>query len=159
MPPPAPGAQWEQLQTGLPCDFTQVPTAPHNALATSLKPQISILTHADWRSGTSLVSGAATGLALKKTKHNDNNIIKYLIIIQDVDAEVTKSSVNLCMSSFKKILLIFHTTCWIDLHYGNLNSPDDESIKSHSKRSSFVACILNYLYELTLTLESRTGQL
>ena len=56
------------------------------------------------------------------------------------------------MSSFKKILLTFHPTCWIDLHYWNLCSPDDKWMKFHPKRSSFVACILNYLNELTFTL-------
>ena len=54
-----------------------------------------------------------------------------------------------------KILLIFHPTCWIDLHYSNLNLPDDEWIKSHPKRSLFLLWILNYLYELTLTLNAR----
>ena len=37
----------------------------------------------------------------------------------------------------------------------NLNSPDDEWIESHPKRSSFVAWIINYLYELNLTLNAR----
>ena len=73
IPPTAPSAQPEQKQTGLLWDLTQVPIAPHNAFATSLKPQISILAHADWRSGTSLVSGAATGLASITTKHSHNN--------------------------------------------------------------------------------------
>ena len=72
-----------------------------------------------------------------------------------MDSEVTKSSVHFSMSAFKKMLLIFHSTCWIDLHYCNLNSPDDEWIRSQPKRSSFAAWILNYLYELTLTLNRR----
>ena len=69
-PLPAPGAQREQLQTGLPSDLIQVSAATHTAFATSVKPQVSILAHADWSSGTSLVSGAATGLASITTKHN-----------------------------------------------------------------------------------------
>ena len=39
------------------------------------KPHLSILAHADWRSRTSLVSCAATGLASITTKHNHNNKI------------------------------------------------------------------------------------
>ena len=61
------------------------------------------------------------------------------------------------MSSFKKIILTSHSTCWIDFHYQNLYSPDDEWIKFHLKRSSFVAWLLNYLYELSLTLNVRNG--
>ena len=56
------------------------------------------------------------------------------------------------MSSSNKTHLIFHPADWIDLHYSNLSSPDDEWIKSNPKQSSFVAWILNYLYERTLTL-------
>ena len=141
----------EQLQTGLPRDLIQVSTAPHNAFATPCNLQISILAHADWRSRTSLISDAATGLASTTTKHNHNNKIKYVTIFQVMDSEATKPSVHFSMSSFKRIILIFHPTCWINLHYWNLNSPDDEWIKFHPKRSSLVAWILNYLYELTLT--------
>ena len=47
----------------------------HNTFATSLEPQVSILAHADWRSRTSLESGAATGVASITTKHNHNNKI------------------------------------------------------------------------------------
>ena len=83
------------------------------AFATSLKPQISIHGHADWRSGTSMVSGAVTWLASVTTKHNHNNQRKYLIIFKAIDSEVMKSSVHFSMSSFRKILLIFHPTCWI----------------------------------------------
>ena len=111
IPSPEPGAQREQLQTGLLWDLIQVPTAPHDAFATSLKPQISILAHADWRLGTALVSGAATGLASITTKHNHHNIIKYLIIFQVIDSEVTKSSVHISVSSLNKILLMVHPTC------------------------------------------------
>ena len=75
IPAPAPGAQREQLQTSHPWDGIQVPTAPYSTFATSLEPQISILAHADWRSRTSLVLGAATGLASITTKHNHNNRI------------------------------------------------------------------------------------
>ena len=91
--------------------------ASHNALATSHKPQISILTNADWRSRTSLVSGVTSTLASITTKHSHRNIIKYLIIFQVTDSEVTELSVHFSRSSFKKILLIFHPTCWTDLHY------------------------------------------
>ena len=133
-------------------DKYQQQAAPHDTFATSLKPQISILAHADKRSGDSLVSGAATGLAVITTKHYNDNEIKYSIILQVVDSGMTKSSVHFSMSAFKKILLIFHSPCWIDLHYWNLNSPDNEWIKFHPKRSSFVAWILNYLYEITITL-------
>ena len=42
-------------------------------------------------------------------------IIKSLF--QVIDSKITKSSVHFSMSSFKKILLIFHPTCWIQLHY------------------------------------------
>ena len=143
--------EWEQLQTGLPWDLIQVPAAPHHTLATSLKPQISILGPADERSGTP-VEGAATGLASITIKHNHHNNIRYLIIFQVIDSELTKYSVHFSMSSSKKILLIFHPACWIDLHYWNLNSPDDKWMKSHPKRSSFVAWLLNYINELTLTL-------
>ena len=73
--PPAPSAQREQLQTSLPWDFIQVPAAPHNAFAPAIKPQPSILAHVDKRSGISLVSDAATELALITTKHNHNNKI------------------------------------------------------------------------------------
>ena len=117
IPPPAPGAQREQLQTGLPSDLIQVLTAPHHSLAPSLKAQISILAHADRRLGTSLVSGAATELASITIKHNHNNKIKYWISFQVIDSEVTKSSVHFSMSSFKKTLSIFHRTRRIDLHY------------------------------------------
>ena len=151
IPPPAPGAQREQLQTGLPRNLTQVSTVRHNAFATSLKSQISILARAAWKLGTPL-EGAATRLASITTKHYYNNKIKYLIIFRVIDSEVTKSGEQFGMCSFKKMLLIFHPTWWIDLHYWNLNSPDDEWIKFHPKQSSFVALILNYLYELTLTL-------
>ena len=102
-----------------------------------------------------MVSGAATGQASTTTKHKHHNKIKYLIIFQVIGYEVTKSNVHFSMSPFKKILLILHPTCWIDLHYSNLSSPDDEWIKSNPKQSSFVAWILNYLYELTLTLNAR----
>ena len=151
IPPPAPDTPREQLQTGLPRYLIQVSTAPNNAFATPCNLQISILAHADWRSRTSLISDVATGLASITTKHNHNNKIKYVTIFQVMDSEVTKPSVHFSMSSFKRILLIFHPTCWINLHYWNLNSPDNEWMKSHPKRSSFVAWILNYLYELTLT--------
>ena len=117
IPPAAPSAQREQLQTGLSWDLIQVPTAPHTAFVSSLKPQISILVYADWRSRTSLISGAATGLESITTKHNHHNKIEDLIIFLVMDSEVTKSSVHFSMTSFKKILLIFHPTCWIDLHY------------------------------------------
>ena len=86
------------------------------------------------------------------TNHNHHNKIIDLIIFRVIDSKVTKSSVHFSRSSFKIILLIFYPTCWIDLHYWNLNSPDDEWMKSHPKQSSFVAWILNYLYELTLIL-------
>ena len=95
----------------------RVPTAPHNTFAASLKPHISIHAHADKTSGTSLVSVAAVGLASISTKHHHNDKIKYLTIFVVIDSEVTKPSVQFGMSSFKKILLIFHPTCWIDLHY------------------------------------------
>ena len=111
--PPGHGAQREQLQTGLPSDLIHVPTAPDHAFTTSLKPQISILVYADCRSRTSLVSRAATGLASITTKHT--TIIKS--IFQVIDSEVTKSSGHFNISSFKKILLIFRLTCWIDLPY------------------------------------------
>ena len=151
IPPLAAGTQREQLQTGLLWDLIQVPTAPQNAFATLLQPQISILAYTDWRLRASLVSGAATGLASIITKHEHNYKIKYLIIFQVIDSEATKSSVHFSMSSFKKILSIFHPTCRIDLHHCNLNLPDDEWINFRPKRSSFVALIRNYLYELTLT--------
>ena len=116
IPPPAPGAQREQLQTSLPWDLIQVSTVPQSAFATSLKPQISILAYADNRPGIP-PEGAATVLASGTTKHDHNNIIKYLIILQVIDSEVMKSSVHFSMSSFENILLIFHLTCWINLHY------------------------------------------
>ena len=75
IPPSAPSAQREQLQTGLPWDLIQVPLTPHDAFTTSLHPQISILAHAYWTSGNSLLSGAATGLASITTNHNHNNKI------------------------------------------------------------------------------------
>ena len=150
-PPPATGAQREQLQTDLPWDLIQA--VPHAAFATSLKPQIPILVHADWSSRLSLVSGATTGLAPITTKRNHHNKFKYLFIFQLINSKVTKSSAHFGMSSFKEILLIFHPTCWIDLHHWNLNSPADEWSKYHPKRSSFVIWILNYLYELNLTLQ------
>ena len=75
---PAPGAQQEQLQTGLPWDWIQIPTAPHSAFVTSLRTQLFILAHADWRSGTSLVSDATTALASITIKHNHNNKINLL---------------------------------------------------------------------------------
>ena len=130
IPPPVHGAQREQLPTGLPWDLIQVPTAPHDAFATSLKSHISILTYADWRSRTYLISGAATGLTSITTKHNHHNKIEYLNIFQVIDSGITKSSVHFSKSSFQKTLLIFHPTCWIDFHYWNLNSPDDEWMKS-----------------------------
>ena len=52
-----------------------IPTTSQSAFATSLKPQISIMAHADKRSGTSPVSGAATGLASITNKHHHNNKI------------------------------------------------------------------------------------
>ena len=58
------------------------------------------------------------------------------------------------MSSFKKILLIVHPTCYIDLHYWDINLPEVEWMKFNPKRSSFIEWILNYLYELTLTLNA-----
>ena len=130
----------------------QQQAAPHNAFATSFQPQISILAHTNWRTRTSLVSDSTTGLASITTKHNDHDRIKYLIIFQAIDSEVTKSSVHFSMSSFKKILLILYPTCWIDFHYYNLDSPGDELIKFYMKRLSFVAWILNCLYQLTITL-------
>ena len=116
MPPPAPGAQREQLLTGLSWDLIQVPTARHNAFATLLQPQTSILAHADKRSGTP-PEGATTGLASITTEHSHDNKIEYLIIFRVIDSEVTTSSVHFSMSSFKKILLIFHPTCWMNLHH------------------------------------------
>ena len=61
--------------------------------------------------------GAATKLPSITTKHHYNNKIKYLIIFQDIDSEVTKSTGHFGMSSFKKIHLIFHPTCGSNLHY------------------------------------------
>ena len=138
IPPPAAGVQREQVQTGLPWDLIQVSTAPHKASATSLKFQISILAHAEKKSETPL-EGAATGLASITTKDDQDNIIKYLIIFQVTDSEIRKSSAYFRGFSVKKILLIVHATCYIDLHCRNLNSPDDEWIKFHPKLSSFLA--------------------
>jgi hypothetical protein len=56
-------------------------------------PHLSILGHADKRSGTPL-EGVVTGLASIITKHNHNNKNKNLIISQVMDSEVTKSSVH-----------------------------------------------------------------
>ena len=97
----------------------QQQAAPHNDVATSLQPQIFILEHADKRSGTSLVSGAATGPVSITEKHSQNHKIKYLIIFQVMDSEVPKQNVRFSMSCFKKILSILHSMCYIDLHYLN----------------------------------------
>ena len=75
IPPPAPDTPREQLQTGLPRDLIQVSTAPHNAFATPCNLQISILAQADWRSRTTLISDAATGLASITTEQHHNNKI------------------------------------------------------------------------------------
>ena len=117
-PPPEPGAQREQLQTTLPWDLIQVTIASSATQCFhSFTQTPNIHSCACWQMIRNPSWGCSNWTSIDHNQATHNNKIEYLIIFQVIDSEVTKSSVHFSMSSFKRILLIFHPTCWIDLHY------------------------------------------